>query len=636
MMSRHIRPLLAAAALAACGGPDGPGGPDPSSDWSPTQAEIDQAIAAWQAQPIKSCSLDAVFPKLTVAHDHTPREGWDLAVVTPKLDANLIATIGDQHVMFATFPGVAHDGDEEYQQTSKRTRSDGAAFEASLGYHNGHCTITVGGRSIYDGLLRTAQVTGLVPAKVDRPVALTVVAAKDAPPTIGTVGAGAAMVDVSSLAAAIDGAVHPGSLDDRAQLAALLGPLWQLTPDRAQTLLAPGPSPMWRDVLVPQSIALPVLGLARETPVTYRSVILTDTELTTLRGAGELHLVWEYANSSYAHSQPSTQTSQIEVVLTRTGDLQYQLTSLKYLGAHDKVDARAAACAADHLDRLVRYASAVPAGSYTDDVEPCANLGRDLVGAIAADPAAATTAVKMIGDAYRAKAPAADPHLLAPSDGGRPFGLAAWDELYEPLLVALEAHKSAALGAEPSRLVSGFRATAAALDGHGLGADARAVLMASAAGRAIDAAAPRSSDAEDYRPLTQTDGSLIGAAVRGDTLSERLAVQAAQLVRFKSSAEIDNSAALSCLAGATLDGQRAALEAFAELGDEHVAAHDTWVSNVVWSLLGWSYDTGATNDIAGTYCKADFVGWARDRSNQAAPACSYGGTTFDRNDYCAK
>src|SRR5262249_40301304 len=153
-------------------------------------AEIDQAVAAWQQQAIKTCSLDAVFPKLALQHASPPREGWDLGVVTRLTDPNRIWVVGGSQVLFLTFPAVdRHGDDEEYTQNAKHPRADGPPFEATLDYHNGHCTIRVGDTAIFDDLLHAATVSGAVPAAsgVGQAIQLAVVAAKDVPSEIGAV-----------------------------------------------------------------------------------------------------------------------------------------------------------------------------------------------------------------------------------------------------------------------------------------------------------------------------------------------------------------------------------------------------------------------------------------------------------------
>lgn len=85
----------------ACGSRDGHGSDDPQ----PSAGEIAKAVDAWQQSPLKTCSLDAIFPWVS-APQPSPREGWDLGQVMKKLDPNRVWTVGDKHVLFGVFPGL--------------------------------------------------------------------------------------------------------------------------------------------------------------------------------------------------------------------------------------------------------------------------------------------------------------------------------------------------------------------------------------------------------------------------------------------------------------------------------------------------------------------------------------------------
>jgi len=647
VLDRVLVASLAAGLVTACGSDPGTHGDDgPDDTWNPTPAEIDQAIATWQAQAIKTCSLDAVFPKVKLEHHEAPREGWDQAVIVKHADPNLVWTTADAKpvsVLFSTFPRRDSSAGQTivYNQEIKHTATGTTPLVAKLTYENGHCTIAVNDKAIFDDDLHTVRIAGIVPNDAPaKPVRIALVAPDKVPRWLAPIAPGARLVDFSGIADAVSQSLFPDALLDHDAMSAALAPLFQLTPARAADLFGEGSAPLWRDVLVPQAIALPTIGVTRDVnpvPVTYRSsLILGDAEIATLRGAADLRLVWSYANSNNL-SVHASKTSKIEITLHRTADLEYQLTSIRYLGTEDKSDALAAACAADHMNRVWQYAGAVPGGNYQDDVEPCKNLTNDLPAAIAGDKVAAATAMKLLGDALRSKSTDVEPTLKAPSDGGPGYGLALWDELYDDLLVDLEAGPNkAALTAAASRITSGYLASLAAIDAHPLAAGARAELSNALASRAIEAARFRFNLDEDYRPLTAIEGGLIDDAVRTDELGGLLGHDVAYVVRLRSLAEIHANAGLTCLAKPTLDAQRPALASLARRAGTDGQPHETWILNVMSALAGWSYTTLDTGNIVGTYCNPDFVTWATQQLDAKTPPCVYGGVTFDRNDYCAK
>jgi hypothetical protein len=155
---RLISSAAIVAVLFATGCPDEPA-PEPMERCPAGDADL-PALEAWLARPLKTCSLEAIFPhraSYAWADDDEAVTGWDRDMVLAGADDNGFISFGDDGRSFAVLRDFAAPGGRSYERVLEPlgacADSDAPAFTATVALADGVCTVRVGDDVAYAGPL---------------------------------------------------------------------------------------------------------------------------------------------------------------------------------------------------------------------------------------------------------------------------------------------------------------------------------------------------------------------------------------------------------------------------------------------------------------------------------------------------
>jgi hypothetical protein len=145
---RLISSAAVLAAVFATGCPDEPA-PEPTDLCAAGDGDRD-ALEAWLAQPLKTCSLEAVFPGRAPYASGQALEkitGWDRALLLAGADDNGAISFGDDGRSFVVLRDLSAPRRRSYEQVFEPTGacadSDALAFTATAVLADGVCTVRV-------------------------------------------------------------------------------------------------------------------------------------------------------------------------------------------------------------------------------------------------------------------------------------------------------------------------------------------------------------------------------------------------------------------------------------------------------------------------------------------------------------
>jgi len=370
--------------LAACPDPE----PTPAGVCVVSDARDDAALDAWLATPLKTCSLDAVFPHraalVSTQRSTGDATGWDAGRVLEGADANGVRSFGDDGRSFAAFTDLVPLGGDitraqAIDPADECVEADEVGFTARAELVDGTCTVWVGDEIVFAAPLHGSMKVALAswPAMV-RGYPRTPVADQNLP----RLADGYEYVTLPPMRPLDDFERDPKRVD------LIAGWLGVMPSDAGRRLTFD--LEVETELLRVPDVELPYLTSGDGIPT-----IATRDEAAALR-ALPLHALWYYSGPL---ARPTRTASIIEI----TAD------GLRYTGGQPRHTPRAAADAAACVRTLMerdlaaitsRRADSVPL--YTSTAA-CARLTTDLAAAVAADDGAYTLLLDLLSDETRAR-----------------------------------------------------------------------------------------------------------------------------------------------------------------------------------------------------------------------------------------
>jgi hypothetical protein len=456
------------------------------------------ALEAWLAQPLKTCSLEAVFPHRAPYASGQALEkitGWDRELLLADADDNGAISFGDDGRSFAVLRDLSAPRRRSYEQVFEPdgacVDSDALAFTATVVLADGVCTVSLAGDEAYTR------------------------------PLHGTVNVALAS--------------WPGMPQER----------WQASGPANRPALGDGfeyvEAPIMANLVAytraPHRFTVLAgwLGVDAEAAQAHMTMVPDlSWRLTTVAIDGRAPYVWPSAGATVAThdeawllaARPLPWTLHTNAGTAQDSRFEVALSELRYLGAEARDDADAArdgvACVRALLERdLAAHAASRYSSPAQSPYERCDALTVDLAAAVAGDAEALALAVGLYSDAARER------HGVQHAD--RPLGYAI-GSLFVQEVVAAAMAAGVDAGRGPSLMLSraleSWHVLAAVVAAHrGLGRE----IAAAAIERAETDVILLAQGVAGRAPLVASDAARIGAALaaaQGDEPAVREVLQA--------------------------------------------------------------------------------------------------------------